>query len=493
MSRKELFKYCTSLYRRNGIKAVTYHALSKQKGLYESLYQNGLTQKVLLETLGIIDEYKKYKLENFKRVIGGKTQRRWTWGRVMAEAKVVMEREAFLPPAGWFSENGNGSLVQAVYSLGKTWADLRHELGSFHGGAFVLSRNEMRWKSHPEASLSNFLYARGVIHKVGGKYPEAFARLSGQKYGYYDLHFLDHDGDWIDVEIWGDRPHGHQEEEYARKRLLKESFNLSRDTFLGIQYQDCFSEKSLTEILEPYIGTLEPFVFDKPLDRKIPSTHWSNADELIEYCREFIKQIPDRKFPTEEWLRKRGKWNNRPGPTYNTLSVYIKKWIGGIRRLREILGQGKNSTEQWNNQRAIAEYKNWYMTYGITPGTARTAFRRGQLSISAEECKRATRICHAVLKYAGGEQRVQAVLGIKPKRRSKWSIDNLVQTCKELHEQYGMTPSQLCSRYKSGGNQIPRQVYVTATQLIDASTRHCESLKNLYHLAGIARQPKRAK
>jgi hypothetical protein len=54
--------------------------------------------------------------------------------------------------------------------------------------------------------------------------------------------------------------------------------------------------------------------------------------------------MPDGKFPTEEWLRKRGRWADRPGEPYNTLSVYIKQWIGGVRKLRLLLDQEEAST-----------------------------------------------------------------------------------------------------------------------------------------------------
>jgi hypothetical protein len=109
-------------------------------------------------------------------------------------------------------------------------------------------------------------------------------------------------------------------------------------------------------ILDPFIGLVAPFRFDKPTDALLYSTHWSNADELIAFCRKLAELQPNKIFPTESWLRKRGNETEREGVPYNTLSIYIKKWIGGVRKLRAILGQGEHSTVQWDEKTAIERY-----------------------------------------------------------------------------------------------------------------------------------------
>ena len=409
-SKDQLIEYCRNLYKENGMESLSFSYL-KEAHLYHNLYSYGITQKMLLQILGIEKEFEVHKKRHG-----------WTWERVLKEAKSVVEVQGFLPPAGWFQKNGQGSLVQVVYYLNKTWADLRSELNSKEGSSFVESRNGIRWRSHPEASLSNFLYARGINHKLGGKYPEDFSMFSGQKYGYYDLTFLDQQNRWIDVEIWGDKPYGHNEDKYARKRDLKEQYNLSNPSFLGIEFEDCYDDKRLTSILQPYIGIIEPYIFEKAFDKEIPSTHWSNADELIEYCRDFANKCQAGIFPTEEWLRKRGKWKNREGIAYNTLSIYIKKWIGGIRKLRRIIGQEENSTEVWNKEKALAEYAKWNNNYGFTPGRARYLFTSGQISLSKEEYNKACCIEAAVLKYVGGSLEACKIIGIKlPRKQFKES------------------------------------------------------------------------
>lgn len=405
MTRDELLAHCRTLFEADGPKALSYAALSKERGLYTALYRCGLKQRMILAELGIETQYRDKR--------GEFLENSWGWTRVVSEARAVVEKEGFLPPAGWFQQNGLGTLVGAVYTLGRTWEDLRSEFDEFQNSAFVQSRNGMRWRSHPEASFSNFLYARGIQHKRGEKYPDDFGKFATQSYGYYDLHFLCARKKWIDVEIWGERPNGANAEDYARKRADKEAFNRSsKKNFLGVEFRDCFNEERLEEILEPYIGRISPFVFERPYDDTIQSTHWSNADELIEYCHEFARQQPDGKFPTEEWLRKRGKWRERPGPAYNTLSVYIKTWVGGIRTLREILGQGEHSTTKWDRESALSALQDWMREYSVTPNSVRADFARGIGNYSHAQGKAAGRLAAALLKHVGTMETALAALGM---------------------------------------------------------------------------------
>jgi hypothetical protein len=328
----------------------------------------------------------------------------------------VTEKEGFLPPAARFQSLGYAMLVQCVYKLGKTWEDLRKELVSWESSQFVSSRSGRRWRSHPEASLSNFLFARGIPHGKGKKYPDEYANFSGKTYGYYDLEFNDRKGRTIDVEIWGDKPDGHNEKNYAEVRRLKERFNRSNRSFLGVHFSDCYDDRRLSKILKPFIGAVSPHVFVKPHDPFIETTHWSNADEVLKTCEQLAAIQPDGKFPAEDWLRKRGRWAKRPGPVYNTLSVYIKNWIGGIRKVRELLGQPENSTTQWNKQRALGELRQWFDVHGKSPNAVRREVILGKSKIDREVFRQAACLLAAVNKYVGSLSQAYVELGIKPLR-----------------------------------------------------------------------------
>lgn len=419
MSRTELLDYCRELYEQNGIGALAYPSLKNVPTLYFNLYNQGLPQKTLLTELGLDEEYKRY-LEEVPYKYGSKIVEPWSWMRIVKIAQEIAEREGRLPPALWFQKNGHGSLISALYNRGHTWDQLREAVGDFTGSNFVTSRNGMRWLSHAEASLSNFLHARGIEHTRGKRYPASFSEVSSAKYAIYDLHFKDTTGAWIDVEIWGDKPNGHNEEKYALQRTAKERFNEANPRFIGIHYPDCYEDENLANLLEPHIGLVKPFRFDKPTDAILQSTHWSNADELLDYCRDLASQMPDGIFPTEEWLRKRGKWSNRPGDVYNTLSVYIKLWLGGVRNLRTMLGQGHASTKEWDRDTALNAYRVFYETHGMTPQQARQLRQRKKdPRISEETAREAARISSAICKYAGGADEANAILGIDPRTNAR--------------------------------------------------------------------------
>ncbi len=417
MGADALLAHCRGLYETHGIGAMDYESLSAIPGLYMNLYRCGLSQTALLERLGLTEHYRKHKQTNWRREVGNIVQLAWTWERIIAECKAVVAKEGFLPAAAWFQANGRGSLIQAVYNLDRTWGDVRAECEAFAGSDFVQSRNGMRWRSHPEASLSNFLHARGIQHDRGRKYPADYGRRFGFTYGYFDLTFTTTAGRSIDVEVWGDKPNGHAEEKYARKRAAKEEYNATNPHFLGIHHADCLEEEKLANVLAPVIGRIEPFVFDGPHDREIQPTHWSNADELLTYCRELVRTEWGGNFPNEQWLRKRGKFRDRTGPAYNTVAVYIRKWLGGIRNARRLLGRGEESTREWDRERALAAYKAYCEKWGRSPDQVRADGRRGLRNVTSDQAMEAATIAHAARKYVGDVATIRAALGLPPPRR----------------------------------------------------------------------------
>lgn len=417
LSEQQLLEHCRSLYEMHGPAALTYTFMKSQPGLYMALYGRGLTQKVLAGRLGVADELHRHMADR-PMVRGGRSMVRRSWPQIVEEAREVAAEHGSLPPAQWFQQNGRASLVQYVYTLGKTWDELRDAIGDTSTGAFVQSRNGLRWRSHPEASLSNFLYSRGIEHRRGDRYPKEYEALSGKTHGRYDLHFASPQG-WIDVEIWGDDPGGHDPTNYQAVRAMKEQFNASNPNFLGLHFKQCFSEEELTAALAPYISALSPIQFDRPTDHLIPATHWSNTDELLEYCRQFASEMPDGAFPTEEWLRKRGKWADRPGPAYNTLSIYIKTWFGGVRALRSLLGQAHVSTTRWDRATVLAAWEQFYKDHGRTPNQVRAHNARGIGEFTPEAVELAGRLTSAVVKYVGGAPAANQALGIIVDRKRK--------------------------------------------------------------------------
>lgn len=252
LSEAELLDLCRQRYATGGFEALTFRALTTNTSLYTTLYHRGLTYARLIRQLGLQREYAEHMATRL-RIYAGTIRERWTWDRAVTVAKDLVSRHEHLPTPSWCQRNKLGALVHVVYRTGHTWNELRDAVGDIHRGRYVRSRNGLRWLSHAEASLSNFLYARGIEHRKGRRYPAHLGKVGRLRYAVYDLHFRDRRGRWTDVEVWGDNPGGHNPDEYERRRQDKERANSGNPRFLGISHTACYEESELERLLEPYI------------------------------------------------------------------------------------------------------------------------------------------------------------------------------------------------------------------------------------------------
>jgi hypothetical protein len=114
-SKEQLIEYCKNLYNEHGMVSLTFESLSDISNLYFSLYKYGLTQKSIIDLLGLTEEYNQFKKDNSK----------WSFENIKIHAKKVIEEYGYLPPAEWLRKNGYGSLVTGLYDLNMTFGDLR--------------------------------------------------------------------------------------------------------------------------------------------------------------------------------------------------------------------------------------------------------------------------------------------------------------------------------------------------------------------------------
>jgi len=365
-----------ALYTEHGPEALATPFLAKAGIAPKRLRGVGLKHADLIEQLDLTDKYARWREREFR--YGGKLKSRLTWETTVEEARALLADDgADLPTVQWCRLNGYSQLTAFVHQSGRTWEDLRAAIGLPPSVRYFDSRIGIRWRSRPEACLSNFLYARGVEHRIGERYPDSYSIQSGRAYGRYDMHFISKSGSQIDVEIWGDIPDAYSHGRYGVTRAKKEAWHNGRADFLGLHYIDCLSETRLIELLKPYIGVIEPFRFDKPQDHLIETAHWSDADELLESCRAFAKQRSDGIFPGNEWLRKRGRYVDRPGEAYNTLAGRVDQWLGGTRNVRRLLGQGHASTTRWTVETVTVAWQKFESQHGLTPTHCKGAYRSG--------------------------------------------------------------------------------------------------------------------
>jgi hypothetical protein len=431
--REGLLQRLRELYETHGCEALSTDFLAKER-LYARLLAVGLKQVDYLAALGLTEEFGRWKISN--RTYAGKPQQRWSWERVVETARRAVVEHGELPAMEWFRKNGQTGLVNAVFRSGHSWEELRQNLGQFKKSTFRQSRNGMRWLSQPEVSMSDYLYARGIEHKRGERYDEGYALISGRRHGTYDMHFVAHHGRWIDVEIWGDLPDNLSGGKYAATRALKELWNAGRPDFIGIQFQDCYSDSTLAKVLEPYIGVISPFVFDKPTDHYIETSHWTDGDELLETCRQIAAHMPEGIFPNEQWLRKRGKYAGRAGVAYNSVALRVNQWLGGTRNVRMLLGQSSANTTRWTPEAAITTWRAFHAKHGLAPTALASGSTDGKHS--ADVVKLANAIRAAATRLGVLED---ARAGIKG-REVKWTEETLCAAWNAFEVAHGFPPSK---------------------------------------------------
>jgi hypothetical protein len=448
--RQGLLEKVKHLYYIHGPSAIS-KAFLIEHGFYYRLQKLGIMRAGLLQELGIADNIDDWNQKH--RTYRGKPI--WTWERVVDVAK--QEAEAYdgrLPTLEWFRKNHRG-MARAIFSTGHSYEELRAQVGSFTTSQFRESRSGLRWRSQPECSLSDFLYARGIKHKRGERYADLNPEHIGQN--KYDLHFLDRTGEWIDVEIWGNLENL-SKGRYAASRSKKEAWRQDDPRFLGIESTDCLVEGRLEDILASHIGRIVPFVFDKPTDRIIETAHWSSSDELIESCRQLAAMQPDGLFPNEQWLRKRGRYKARPGEPYNTMAVRINQWLGGTRKVRELLDQAYASTNKWTPDNVVEAWRAFEDEYGITPAMAKA--RKGS-NLPVEVLRRGSQIYQAATWH---NVRPQVKRGPK-----KWTPQTIESEWNAFVAKHGKLPTQCMSAAQR--RQLPRAIADEATQIYGAARK----------------------
>ena len=368
------------IFQIEGFEALSTYRLNELR-IYYPLYNLGWNLQKICHRYGMTTE--EWELRKKKMIVQSKGHIDWNENKIYEIWDILVQHYGYVPTANEVRQEFPkyktlfGAMtelrisidqVRAMYPSQKygpnfnlitTTIDGQPIKGFKNHTRWTESVNGMRWHSRAEASVSNFLYGRGIHHKKGELYGEEFSRDSDYSRGWYDIHFEAQDGRYIDLEIWGN-----MDENYARKRRAKEEYNSNNSNFLGIDFDDC-TESGLTKAFEPYIGIIEPYIFDKPEHRVIQTSFWTDAEEVIETCRWLADQQPDGLFPTEGWLRKRGKYKNRTGETYNTLGIYIQKYVGGIMTLRKILGEDSTRRLKWTKESVLKAYDEWMKDYEI--------------------------------------------------------------------------------------------------------------------------------
>lgn len=352
---KQLRKWCSIHFISQLYKHVGIHALSNiwlcSNGFKTNYHRvvGGFQVKLedLAEKWGVHNEWKRQRKENMNK---GHGCTNWTEKYFDNISNTLIKEHGLIPPASWLRANGYGSYLSFAYSKGWNVQVLQERYNFITHNT---SRAGIRWRSHPEVCVSNFLYSRGIKHCVGKRYPLQYNVQSGFQSGTYDLHFFGITNEYaqkeINVEIWGNNPDGSgpkgRGEMYRQRRSAKEQYHKDDPLFLAINWKDCLNEDRLIDIFKPYIGMIKPYIFRDECDSRVKPTNWSKMDLVKEQCKKIMKHNND-KLPGEGWMRRRGKYKNRDTKDWelndkslinlNSLRHYITD-VGGFRFVRNFL------------------------------------------------------------------------------------------------------------------------------------------------------------
>ena len=171
--------------------------------------------------------------------------------------------------------------------------------------------------------------------------------------------------------------------------------------------------------------------------------------------------MPDGIFPSEDWLRKRGKYANRPGESYNTLAVRVNSWLGGTRILREILGHPQASTTKWTPEAAIKAWREFHATYGLTPTQLASDNRKDTLP--SDVVKLANKIRQANVRQGTLDE---ARAG-KTARKIVWTEERTIAAWRKFENEIGKPPSSCLS--PNAQRKLPRAIVNRAAGIYGAA------------------------
>lgn len=218
------------------------------------------------------------------------------------------------------------------------------------------AKNGWYLRSIAECCFVNYLLAHGIEPTRGGPYPKEFFAIYKRK-GVYDPGFYDQHGNEIKCEIFGGgRMH---QEDYNKIRKMKVDFHEGNSNFLAIEFQDCYKDDNLRNILERFIGRPRRIIQDVRFP-DLPATMLSVVEDTLKRCQDICDKMLDGELPSNHWFHRTNSFKNRTRyawepATWNGLVENISKmgWQAVRKQMIKtpaqqeyIKKQGENTKEQ---------------------------------------------------------------------------------------------------------------------------------------------------
>lgn len=118
------------------------------------------------------------------------------------------------------------------------------------------------------------------------------------------------------------------------------------------------------------------------------------------------------------------------------------------------------------------------------PGQVRQKSRAGG-DFPRELAANAARIDNAVLKYAGGTEAVNELLGIVIDRTRRWTREAILEGFQSVIVEWKVSPTQLLYDHKAGKTKLPLETYKNTSQLVGAvGQQFSGGVKEVYEILG---------
>lgn len=392
------------------------------------------TYKTIAESLNLSNEYEKFRAQHRRDKSQQASVRQgkeiWTDEKIDETAKEIISKYNGLPVREYLISHGYAHFVAAAKRMHQSLDILRKRYDVSIPARMKDIRGNI-FKSYCETALSNFLIVRGLDTIPGKKYDITFKKFTNNKRGkaYYDLHFVSPiSGKTINVEIFGGGRNGNandtRKQFYAETKQLKLDFHKDNRCFLAINWQDCYHDDKLEEILMPLIGRRDVIIQNK-LYVNIAATKWSLLDEVLEVARQVYDEM-DNVLPPVSWFLKNRNYSDR-----EILPFEKDNWqgfvdniftVGGFRLVRKLLGQIQSEKIKWDSNYIIQEFKEVHRIFGRTPYAVHAQLKK--LNSVSEDQKKWISRCdrmtyHARKTIADGHRGACKLAGILVEPRNR--------------------------------------------------------------------------
>lgn len=428
-------------------------------------HSDGCSLQKLTKKWGIYDEWKVakqiYRKQRPPDVVN-KEKPIWTSQKIDETMKFIIKKYGFLPPSG-FIDDELGNLRKfhaALYNNGgleyyKEKYAIIDRLRNYD----VLKR---RFRSFPEAALSNWLISKQIIPDMGEKYPQSYKEFSG-KSAWYDMHF------WspilrikVNIEIWGGPGKNSPGSEiYIKQKEDKISFHGNDITFMHLNYEKCFDLAYLELLFMPYIG-MRP-IYNDVNKHVFDPTKWSLSEELLVKGKDICSHFSNGLLPTTTWFSRKDNHLGRVIEPWepNTWGGFMDdvNKIGGIGKLLMLLGQKEYTkyTNRITKSETLIGIQDIYEKYG------KTIKALSQRNDNTDELRNRIKslISGVKLHFNDNMNDVYKELGIHIKPHTKTGgAEGVIKTLQEFYQKYERKPSGLVKTLSNKKNRTDEEEYL---------------------------------